>query len=117
MSEKTEPALTPDEWASGIVQRGHYAVTLRDGVLTVHGVATSVIVPDELRHSLAALCLDGQPFGFTHEDVEAIRREANQIGQPTYDIFIPGDDERRRAALEGIAARIAALLPKETTHA
>lgn len=53
------------------------------------------------RHALAALCLHGQPFGFTQEDVDAVLVAA---------------DEADMDELQSVADRIEALLPprKET---
>jgi hypothetical protein len=56
-----EPALSAEEWAG---QAPAYAELMRDGgwlERSVHGPADF--------HKIAALCLDGQEFGFTREDV------------------------------------------------
>lgn len=67
------------------------------------------------RHGLAALCLHGQPFGFTREDVQdvqaAIREVRMNIGAKLYN---PEDVPTIRALedrLLALADRIAALLP------
>lgn len=110
-----QPALTPEEWANLLpetTQRlawanaGHNFRTadflgtpdpfsFRSG----HGeYSDSLSVKPERRHTLAALALYGQPFGFTREDVEMLRSAAE----------IPGRDD-----LHDLAARIEALLPPE----
>jgi len=58
-------------------------------------------------HALAALALQGQPFGFTQEDVKWLRGYAE---------FRIGDDfllDTERDHLTDLAARIEALLPPE----
>ena len=126
MPDETPPALSPDEWARGIVDRPPYAVTLGEGRMVLHGVGTSVIIPDELRHPLAALCLDGQGFGFTPEMANDVLQAAtlcadmaNWIGKGRLMAADGVTDElrARERRLLAVAARIAALLPKETTHA
>ena len=60
--------------------------------------ATALFGTDGL-HPLAALCLHGQPFGFTQEDVDACRS---------------ADDEewaKWQPQLAALAEKIAALLP------
>lgn len=59
-------------------------------------------------HALAALCLHGQPFGFTREDVKVLR----EIHRYVRDGIEPCDqyDDSRILA---IASRIEALLPPE----
>jgi ribose 5-phosphate isomerase B len=59
-----------------------------------------VLVPPPARVVLAALALDGQPFGFIHDDVIAVRRAAEGSGQ--------GETAER---LKGLAARMERLLP------
>lgn len=98
MAEKNPPALTPAEWRSGIVDRPPYAITLRDGVLQVHGVGTTITIPPELRKPLAAFCLDGIPGGFDWEDVD----EAAMAAQDA--------DAKTTAALKSIADRLAAII-------
>lgn len=61
----------------------------------------------ERPHASAAICLYGQPFGLTREDVELARTAAEAPDQG-YEL---SDDESRR--LRSLAARIEALLPPE----
>lgn len=98
MSEKIEPALTPEEWAVAIRDRAGMAAALQK--------AWGDGANRENDHQLAALSLIFQPFGFTHQDVEMLRREADIIEQNTPD----ADDVVR---YRNLAARIAALLPPE----
>ena len=69
----------------------------------------AVTLPAGRRHALAALCLHGQPFGFTREMCEAIRELVRRLGAVDPDlghVFMIGE------ALE-TADRIEALLPPE----
>jgi hypothetical protein len=78
-----------------------------------HGVALRqsgkiVYAEHEGRHALAALCLHGQPFGFTREDVKLCRLVIPWIYQRWDESVRPEMD-----ALESLASRIEALLPPE----
>ena len=86
-----EPALTAEEWAEGAV--------IYENLTDALGIGR--------RHSTAALCLHGQPFGFTWEDVAVLR----DIAAP--DIGTPLEGDAR--ALTSLADRIEALLPPEDT--
>lgn len=153
MSDEITPALTAEEWTwpqsfittspkMGIFGR----VVVEDGVLEIQpphahcagwdGRTLRVEEPED-RHALAALCLYGQPFGFTREDVrvtlelaEACGGEADvseenarrlgadpQTGHDPKDIRLwqmdAGVNRRRAQSLKFLAARIAALLPPE----
>lgn len=73
------------------------------------------LTPGE-RHATAALCLYGQPFGFTREDVEALSHFGTAslaVAEPH-----PRDPTRpfweRAKRIDSIAARIEALLPPES---
>lgn len=107
-------ALTPEEWRDGYHSDG-LSVVLR-GSMGTPGNRVHVAVRDHPLggalgdprdvHALAALCLHGQPFGFTWEDVEFLRAE----GQACID----GDlisDTTTAAAFTSLADRIEALLP------
>lgn len=116
MPDEITPALTAAEWSgeeglligTGSPKLGHWVELERgdDGVefdfsRTPLG-STSFTVGGDDRHKVAALCLHGQPFGFTREDVNllnAVLTRGPDLGEP-----------ERIAAL---AARIAALLPPE----
>ncbi len=55
-------------------------------------------------HGLAALCLYGQAFGFTREDVDLLNKAILQYHWR----------EKPAIGLQSLASRIAALLPPET---
>lgn len=101
------PALTPEEWASGEAERGEHLWLSRRSGLTA-GWSHDGVPLAGMEHAVAALCLYGQPFGFTQEDVELLR-EAMVLDH--YDgtgiDIVPGTDDK----LSNLAARIAALLP------
>jgi hypothetical protein len=76
------------------------------------------------RHAVAALCLYQQPFGFTQEDVDALRGVADLGDRKATDLaslpYAYSDLARRHIVeqaavvsdrLRSLAARIAALLP------
>lgn len=97
MSE-TLPALTAEEWgALRFSEESGYA-ELEGGSLVAGepGGGHSAAVLDRLQ-AVAALCLHGQPYGFTQEDVAYLRS-----GVKDY-------------KLHEIAGRIAALLPPLTS--
>jgi len=96
-----KPALTAEEWASpGDVFDGY--VDIDRGIVDVQmGGPAGLRDEDRERHALAAICLYGQPFGFTHEDLSCLNAtmdslEYHGIPQP---------------CLESLYARIEALLP------
>ena len=64
----------------------------------------------EQRHSLAALCLFEQPFGFTHADVAIVRKLFSAIREKGIAWIEDAN------AFRDLANRIAALLPPETPH-
>lgn len=106
---KIEPALTKEEWAGhGDVFDGW--VDLDMGIIDVRfGGPAGIRDESRERHALAAKLLRGQPFGFTREDVEAIREHVGDgISMEPKPIPTPGAE-----ALWDIAARIEALLPPE----
>lgn len=96
MSE-IQPALTPEEWA-------RFLAVLAE---TDHWTAYRCMSQDF--HGLAALALHGQPFGFTWEDVVALREEVRGEWEGPGGTIL-GEPGHR---LLSIAARIAALLPPE----
>jgi hypothetical protein len=102
-----EPALSAEQWArGGVIGNGFRSWAVNEGCIAFEGISGRP--PNELPylvdtrecHALAALCLHGRPFGFTHEDVRELREalEMNHAG-----ILGP-----RTASL---ADRIEALLP------
>jgi hypothetical protein len=103
MTDDTKPALTWDEWQEAINWKTGRAINLHDG----NGP-----------HAIAALALYGQPFGFTHDDLQFLRDMA-AYWQKTggFGPAIGGVQYRRQDAVEAstsLAHRIAALLPPET---
>jgi hypothetical protein len=95
------PALTREEWATALLRREN---TKGSGSL-----------PDPSLPRIAALALHGQPFGFTHDDVRALR-EAKELLWERLRSFTGYADEgsRIRNRLEAcgrVADRIEALLP------
>lgn len=92
MSERIEPALTPEEWARVLPEASDYAL----------GAAEDANMGADSWHGVAALALYGQPFGFTWEMVEALRHGGE------WGAWRSDDNED---ILRSIADRIAALLP------
>jgi hypothetical protein len=128
-----KPALTPEEWGKCEVEsdkddakvegwvalEGVYALdrtgpdawVIPPGELYIgtykhpKGEASGfgITAAPEFRHALAALALHGQPFGFTHADVNLL---LDEMGMLIGDI-----DEEERARWVSLAERIEALLP------
>ena len=122
MPDEIKPALTPEEWA--VRKRPQYYQeqpcirlssdgkelrlsedVVRDG--EVVDESPWLVVDDAAsRHALAALALHGQPFGFTREDVKALNGLIAYLHIHHFDV----------ADIASITARVAALLPAETTN-
>lgn len=96
MNEPIEPALTPEEWAEIAPGDG-----LWDRWEAVWQDEFGAHAPE---HAMAALCLHGQPFGFTHEDVRKLRDMPDGTGYASID-----DPEWFASLLD----RVRALLPPE----
>ena len=112
MNPPITPALTPEEWESKELAWPTVALSTTGdkGELSVWDGELDddshfVKVKDSDRHSLAALALHGQPFGFTHEDVALLREEAEGEWN--------GAHMEQGRKLLVLAARIEALLPPE----
>lgn len=100
--ETVAPALTARQWKRRKkgTRTSPSAVWIdSDGDVCVDGSWPAV--PPHQRHALAAFCLYGQPFGFTREDVRAVRLAVASGRVPFME------------QLESLAARIEALLPPE----
>lgn len=99
MSESTKPALTAEEWASDSIRRtdkrGNVLVIVRD-----RGEVTEE--PGGHDHALAALALNGKPFGFSHAYVELLTRLCLAASNLSRDDFVAADT---------LAGRVVALLP------
>jgi len=99
---KVEPALTPAEWRSRHTQgRNRFEAWISyDGrEVVLHQGHPGAQTPAD-RHALAALCLHGQDFGFTWEDVDRVRDVARIMDTPEMIDWA-----------HSVADRIAALLP------
>ena len=93
MADEIRPALTPEEWAN-----------TKPIVLAI-GKEPELMVLSEWAHKAAALCLAHKPFGFTWEDVDAIRVTADALEHDGLGVALAVP------ALRSIADRIAAILP------
>lgn len=127
MSDKSSPALTPEEWeardyrqvareldswaearsgAGRADDSTEYVAKLGidqgGSVIVMNRAHDRVLVPPPARAVLAALALVEQPFGFTSADVEALERAAEGTR-----------DEAVVAALRDLGRRLKALLPPE----
>lgn len=106
---EAKPALTPEEWAAALdryLLRDGYMIGIReaDRVQLSAGLDDFNDVHGVDRQALAAVALHEQPFGFTWEDVDALRGTAEdyEYRAITPDPFVELND---------LADRIAALLP------
>jgi hypothetical protein len=127
MSENVSPVLTPEQWEARDYRQPardlddwakSQAAKSRDDdateyvakiglsengpVLLMNRAHDRVVVPPPARAVLAAFALLEQPFGFTQEDVAALRRAVERGS---------GEDQSATAVLRSLADRIAALLP------
>lgn len=106
--EKITPALSEQEWRY---------VRLWDAGKMIGGAVRGKInrawSPD-VKHAVAAQCLHGEPFGFTHEDVAFLRRAADSEEASFHHdgLYIPNEVP---GAFRSLADRIAALLPPNDT--
>jgi len=113
-----KPALTRKGWIAAISEIDRYANRFsgsRDEAAHVDAVAQAIAVLEvhesEGSHHAAALCLYNQPFGFTRDDVEMLKREAEKW----WVMADPGECELadRARAYDSLTDRIEALLPPE----
>lgn len=117
MSDETTipPALTPEEWAHPdmyVERDGFYVYAPRGIIGPVVGATDSSggVGLGQIQHAVAALCLYGQPFGFTQEDVALLR--AAVIYEPYGFCDEPRDiDADATERLARVTAKVAALLP------
>lgn len=106
-----KPALTAEEWAKRCVHdstdKTISADTTETDCLWLHDEERMTGIAIDRLHALAALCLHNQPFGFTREDVEMLRKIAE---------WTPGyswSDVDSKYSVQSLANRIEALLPPE----
>ena len=128
ISDDITPALSPEEWAAR--RPTPHEETPQDGAAAewiigpalneVNGVVMEYVEEGcfrhmdlEPRHAIAALCLYGQPFGFTREDLWAIAHSE----APYFSDKNGGDARHLEAgrAIERVMAKIEALLPPEAS--
>lgn len=94
-----EPALTPEEWAD--IQEYPTVDQVAEAAPSL--VSARYIRIPMTRHALAALALHAQPFGFTPQDVAALRFAAQEmLAECSY---------AHADILTSLADRIQALLP------
>lgn len=121
MADEIRPALTVEEWRrhwferQGSVNRTqvHFGGDRAgDGffALTPDGpTGSAVVVNSASLHAVAAVALHGQPFGFTHADVDLLLNAAVAI-EARMDKWNLIETEKP-PRLRELADRIAALLP------
>ena len=97
-----KPALTPEEWTWEDIDLTWTEFFLHDGELVQHTEDCKPMIISR-RDAIAALCLHGQPFGFTREDVLQLKRTMCRCGH----------DAGENPTLRNLADRIEALLPPE----
>jgi hypothetical protein len=116
----TKPALTPEEWAEPYStfddEHGIWPIVDDDGFLLScdDSYYSTLLSPGE-RHALAALCLHGQPFGFTWDDVALLREAAGYVEACRTAIRTIQGAKRGREGYDEVmdlASRIEALLPR-----
>ena len=109
-------ALSEEEWArkskAGHSDRGFWqAVSIQSDGRVATSDTEGFAASGDMRHALAALCLHGQPFGFTQYDVNCLRVVAT-YSRTIGDAFLHHPDGSSRAnKLDDLADRIEALLP------
>jgi hypothetical protein len=99
-----------DNWANQVSRQGEDSteyvakVGLNESgcVIVMSRSHDRVLVPPPARAALGAFALAGQPFGFTHADVAALRAAAEA-----------SQDGGLAAALRDLAARVQVLVPPE----
>ena len=102
-----EPALTNAEWANCATGEGNvYLTGTSEPEVVVWDCALGDRALVQRRHALAALCLHGQSYGFSWEDVDALHLAADACE----DACASSGEQWAKAVL-AVADRIAALLP------
>lgn len=112
-----EPALSAEEWAAGKTERGFRFMRPEDWFDEVW-----LIPPGDVPMLLvrkpkiaAAICLDGQEYGFTWEDVRRLRAQADWYEENTEGVVYACPHEMMPAwQLRNHADRLEALLRPES---
>lgn len=106
------PALTPEEWAVGSVDRNSVEANRRDdGVWALSASHCMCPIDTEDNHALAALALDGQPFGFTWEGHDALRKMLDHADRWLASRMFDDRECNLLQAARAETEKIAALLP------
>lgn len=114
-----EPALTAEQWKNGWVyaqdepgassgEHVHRHANDPSSVCVASLMSHACVSDPGCKHALAALCLDGEPFGFTREDLSLLR---------TALAVWPNLGSHTEAELTSLIKRIEALVPPEATNA
>jgi len=93
-----KPALTAEEWAKTMSTSDMSHFDRWDMWENI----------EDRPHAIAALCLHEEPFGFTREDVEALRWGADNLCGGSHSV-----EFRMSVACASLANRIEALLSPE----
>jgi len=111
-----KPALTAKGWEEFLVSSAWAQERVEGEVFVVASDCGGQPFAEDVEldaHETAAKCLHGQPFGFTWEDVFALRGVALLIQYTN-----SGKHSEEERLIVGLSDRIAALLPpRETDHA
>lgn len=109
-----KPALMADEWKT--LERGG-AYIRDDGKLGILGRTPESVFEGETRHTLAALALHGESFGFTRNDAEALEFlfivAASCLANHAVN-FSPAAAEKIIQAKDAIARLDALLAPEDS---
>jgi hypothetical protein len=107
-----KPALTAEEWKKAFNAKGEPVINYPEERVFWHASAIegdaddcAIAIGDSDRQRVAAMCLFGQPFGFTREDVKNLNFVLKRLNG------LISDD--RFARLGDLSDRISALLPPE----
>lgn len=127
MSDQIKPALAPEEWAEREFE-SRYALATTSAHIDHKSrlfVSSEMPTDDEAvvvfnesyetapLHKLAALCLYGQPFGFSPEGHRALRAMLDHAERWINANWL-GHDWRLHELAKAEVAKISALLPPET---
>lgn len=96
-----KPALTAEEWTADSIQR---ETPNGDVLVVVRDKSSSTQEAGGHHHALAALALNGKPFGFTHEDRHLLFRAFHFV-------LSQGWTAEDADGLSSLESRIKALLP------